>query len=155
MKIQKKINTFIKNKGLDGLLLFGPDNQTYASGVVLPFANQYPDRHSVLLQNLVGSRIFLVPNEWGQAVKDQNWLEPVRSYDENKSVPPAAFLNALHEILQEMQLTSGKLGIDANQIDFAFLEQARQLLPQIQFVEVDKALAALRMIKTARRNRTD
>ena len=56
MKIQDKLNTFIKNKGLDGLLLFGPDNQTYASGVVLPFANQYPERHTALLQKANGSR---------------------------------------------------------------------------------------------------
>ena len=69
---------------------------------------------------------------------DQNWVEPVQSYDENQSVPPAAFLDALHEILQEQQLTTGKLGIDAHQIDSALLEKARQLLPQIQFVEVIK-----------------
>ncbi len=75
MKIQDKLNTFIKNKGLDGLLLFGPDNQTYASGVVLPFANQYPERHSAFIQYAGGSRLFLVPGEWDQAVMDQNWVE--------------------------------------------------------------------------------
>ncbi len=148
MKIQDKLITFIKNKGLNGLLLFGPDNQTYASGVVLPFANQYPERHTAFIQNQSGSRLFLVPGEWDQAVMDQNWVDPIRSYDENKSVPPTAFLDALHEILREQQLTTAKLGVDAYQIDSALLEKARGLLPQIQFVEVDKALAAMRMIKT-------
>lgn len=147
-KIKEKLNTFIKTKGLDGLLLFGPDNQTYASGVVLPFANQYPDRHSILLQKASGSRFFIVPREWEQAVKDQGWEDSLDGYDEDEGVPPAPALSALQEGLNKQRLSKGKLGFDALHIDAAFMAKTKELFPEIEFVAVDKALAAIRMIKT-------
>ena len=149
MKIQDKLSNFIKTRGLDGLLLFGPDNQTYASGVVLPFANQYPERHSIFLQKSSGSRLMVVPGEWDQAVKDQGWGDPVHPYDEDKGLPPASILAVLQDILKEQRLTKAKLGFDALQIDSAFHAKLQELFPDAEFVAVDKALAAIRMIKTA------
>ncbi len=70
---QTKLQQAMERHGYDALLTIGPDNLTYLTRTVLPFAPNYPDHRALaLVPKGSGARI-VTPFGWSGAIRDQGW----------------------------------------------------------------------------------
>jgi hypothetical protein len=74
--------------GCDAAIAFGTGNFTYATGVVLPFAEQYAEpRAAVLIPAASGERSIIVcPFEWTGLVEQQGWTGSIKAYTASDGV---------------------------------------------------------------------
>ena len=71
--VKEKIIAAIEGSELDALLAFGPDNFSYLTGCVLPFAEHYSERKAAAILPLEGKPAVVFPFDWSEAVEDQGW----------------------------------------------------------------------------------
>jgi len=147
-EIEKKIQTAIGASGYDAVIAVGVANFTYVSGVVLPFALNYPDRQAAVVKTKEGQGCAVCPFDWSQAIRDQGWEGDIVAYDENKGLPPRAFVEALVEVLSQMGLDKGKIGLDKSRASAHSLQLLERRLPGVELASCDDMFRQLRIIKT-------
>ncbi|MCX6642322.1 MAG: hypothetical protein NTV15_02910 [Candidatus Bathyarchaeota archaeon] len=86
-----KIMEAISSSGFDAVAAFGADNFTYLTGAVLPFPENYPDRHAAAIMGTDGLGVVIIPVDWAEAVRSQNWSGKIKTYDEKNSLRLHAF----------------------------------------------------------------
>jgi len=145
--LRAKIEDAVSGCGCDAVAAFGADNFQYLSGAVLPFAENYPDRRAAVVLS-EGTDSILCPFDWSEAVWDQGWDGEIATYDENKGMPPWAFAGALSDMLESMELSKAKVGIDFSRVPVTLMDALRRGLPNVGWVPVDSLYRGLRIVKT-------
>jgi Xaa-Pro aminopeptidase len=142
-----KIREAIGDSGYDVIAAFGPDNFTYLTGAVLPFPENYIDRHAAVIMGSDGLGVAILPADWAEAVKAQNWAGKTIIYDENIAPAPQAFLKAFSEAAKEAE--AKRLGYDSSRISMGLLESLKIAAPELKMEPADKLLESLRAVKTS------
>jgi Xaa-Pro aminopeptidase len=147
-EIKTKINSKIYSKDLDANIIFGVDNFTYVSRIILPFAVNFPDKKIAIINTKNGKNTIVCPFDWMVAISDQGWKDDLVYYDENEGTPPKAFAKKLLKLIKEMELTNSKIGIDDSRISIELMGILEKSLPKVTWVPTDNILKEARLIKT-------
>lgn len=145
-ELRAKIRTALES--YDGIVAVGSDNFTYLTGVVLPFANNYPDRPALIVRTTDGQEAIICPFDWSDSIVQQGWKSHIRTYDENKNSPPHGVIQSLTEVLSELKLADKKLAVDKSRVPNLLFEGMKQRFPRVKWVACDEALRSLRIEKT-------
>ncbi len=146
-ELQTRLYQAMERHGYSALLAIGPDNLTYLTQTVLPFAPNYPD-HRALVLVPKGSRACIVtPFGWSEAIRDQGWPGDLVSYPTGK--PYKALLAATTRAISDMGLAQSRIGFDASRMPVAIMDELKQALPGVRWRACDEMLRALRIVKTS------
>jgi Xaa-Pro aminopeptidase len=139
-----KIMEAVSGSGFDAVAAFGADNITNLTGAVLPFPENYPDRHAAAIMGTDGLGTVIVPVDWAEAVRSQNWSGKIKTYDENQAPTPHAFVKAFSEAVKEME--AKRIGYDSGRISVGLYDV---LKVSCDIMEPDDGLLGeLRAVKT-------
>jgi Xaa-Pro aminopeptidase len=146
LAIDHRVREAINTAGSDAAIAFGTGNFTYATGVVLPFAEQYAEpRAAVLIPAASGERCIIVcPFEWTGMVEQQGWTGIIKAYTASDGVGPAGLLKGL----KELYLESRSIALDFNHIPQQLFEDLENGLPPVEWISFDSSWQSLRIIKT-------
>ena len=147
-QLETKIRTTVQESELDAVLAFGPDNFSYLTRTVLPFAEYYPNRGAAALLPKDGSPVIVCPHDWSQAIHDQGWKGEVISYDENAAVGAEALVNSLGELLASLGLYGKRIGFDASRATKATMDSLQRKMPDARWVSADEMIGELRIVKS-------
>jgi len=145
--VKKKILTAIEGSELDALLAFGPDNFSYLTGCVLPFAEHYPERKAAAILPLEGKPAVVLPYDWSEAVEDQGWSGETLVYDENQGSKTQPIVSAIAERMGSAGLESDRIGIDAHRATKSLTTDLAGALPDARWEHADAVLSELRIVK--------
>jgi len=145
--VKEKIVVTIEGSELDALLAFGPDNFSYLTGCVLPFAEHYPERKAAAILPLEGKPAVVLPYDWSEAVEDQEWSGDILVYDENQGSKTQPVVSAIAERMGSTGLDSGRIGIDAHRATKSLTAELSAALPDARWEHTDAALRGLRIVK--------
>jgi len=147
-ELKTKIHNAIESHGYEAVVAVGVDNFTYISGVVLPFAANYPDRKAVIVKTKNEQNCVICPFDWCGAINDQGWKGNIVTYDENEGMPPQAIIKCLTNVLSDLGLGEGRVGLDVSRASRLFVEALGQSMSHIDWVPCDNMFRDLRIVKT-------
>jgi Xaa-Pro dipeptidase len=133
--------------GVDAMVCLKPENTFYLSGFN-PIIYSHP---VVAILPAVGEPVILVHALRDDHARASAWPRDIRLYGawSTKKTMGPNWLAALHEILAERGLASGTLGIEADWLPLARMEQIRTTLPQARFEDVSPLIEHTRLVKDA------
>lgn len=131
-------------RGLDVLVSISPENVAYTSGVLVPSQPLIRRRHAICVVSPGADPTMIVVNIEEGYVNSRACIKDVRAYNEFTQDP----MNLLADRIQELGVTSGRIGIELEYLPARDFEVLRRRLPQAEFVECETVLEGLRMIKT-------
>ena len=134
--------------GCDGIVATGVDNFTYLTGVVLPFASNYPDRQALVVKTRDNRDHIICPFDWSDSVRDQGWRGSLSTYNENANLPPDAIIQALADALPGLGLAGKNVGFDKQRTSSTFVETLTRKLPNVRWTACDDQLRNVRIVKT-------
>jgi Xaa-Pro aminopeptidase len=146
-EIQSRICAAMQETDFDAVILYGADNFTYMSRVLLPFAAQFPEKKAAFILLKSGRMGIVTPFEWEQAIRDQGWSDKLLVYTENDGPKTEAVAGLVNQFLQDAALNSGKIGLDDDHISVADQQKLASLLPEIQWVSAENWIKQVRKIK--------
>jgi Xaa-Pro aminopeptidase len=146
LAIDHRVREAINTAGCEVAIAFGTGNFTYATGVVLPFAEQYAEPcAAVLIPAASGERSIIVcPFEWIGLVEQQGWTGSLKAYTASDGVGQAGLLKGL----KELRLESRSIALDFNHIPQQLFEDLGNALPSVEWTRFDPSWRSLRIIKT-------
>lgn len=149
-EIDAKISAAIQDQHLEAVVALNADHFTYATGVVLPFAQQFPEPRTavVFFRNVARKPVILCPVEWVQLCEQQGWGGSLVSYSAQDGSFARGLLAGLLKLLPVLGLESGQVGLDREGTAVLFVEELQKSLPDVEWVSFDLSWQELRMIKT-------
>ena len=131
--------------GLDSVLLYDPSNIFYFAG----FWGYSEIRPIWLFVPLEGSCSMVVPHIEVDAARLWTWVKDLHEWTEwTDPVLPSNWAAPLLDIVKASRAAK-RIGIEAATMSVSVLNLLRAALPAAEFVEIDRPLAELRMVKDA------
>jgi Xaa-Pro aminopeptidase len=145
--IVEKLIAGLERSRFDGILVAGPDNVQYLSGIHLPFSWVRNDQNVLVLARKSGAITVFCPEEWESSIRRSTWIEDV------KGIPTlpgdsTALAEEMASTIQSSKISS--LGLDFARIPQRLYESLVKALPGKHGDSCDGFLRSLRMIKTDR-----
>ncbi len=157
-EIFAKLNSIIMENDLDILILSDPDNFTYATGVDLPYAENYPHKlvMAVISRDEKKHAVFCEP-DWVDLVKDQGWEGMVKPFTFQKNGSYLTLIEKLNEYLDNYLQPNARIGVDDDLwpqklVDTINTPHRYQLIPitkHVNDVRMIKTKAELRLLEEA------
>lgn len=122
-----------------GMVLFPSTNLLYTSG----FEESPSERHLLLFVPAEGDPIFLVPELYGEQIREESWVSDVRTWGDEEDPN-----SAIEPIARELDLASGHLLVD-DSMWAVFTQDLRSVLPAATFGLASEVLSDLRCRKDA------
>ncbi len=144
--VQTKVQTAMHD--YDAIVAAGLDNFTYLTGVVLPFATNYPDRKALVVKTKDKHDAIICPFDWSDCIREQGWKGTIAPYDENTGTSVHPVIRTLAEVVGALRLTNKRVGLDKSRVSKSFALSAEQALPEIKWLSCDMMLGQLRILKT-------
>jgi Xaa-Pro dipeptidase len=147
-EILGKLNSIIMINDLEVLILADPDNFTYATGVDLPYAEQYPHKTvmAVISRDEKVHAVFCEP-DWVDLVKDQGWEGMIFPFAFEKNGSYRTLVEKLNEFSKKYLPSNARIGMD-DDLWPQKLYESIQALNKYQWIPVTKYVKDARMIKT-------
>jgi len=146
---EERVSAAIAGTELDLVVALSPENFQYLSGVWMPMARGYLDRHNLALWPREGAPAVIVGVDWEVAVREQSRLSDVRTYDEAGAMPPAVIAESLAEAIADRGCERGRIGIEGLRLPWVFHQRLVKLLPDAAFEPCDELFRELRRVKSA------
>lgn len=131
--------------GLDAVVATSYESVSHLSGASIMTQRAIPDRLEIVVAPVAGDPVFLVCNIEEAQVREDSWIDDIRTYVEFVETPVAALV----DLLREMGLDRGTLGFEVRQLVAADHADLVARIPGATVVPVDAMLAELRAIKSA------
>ena len=146
LAIDHRIRDAINALGCDAAVAFGIGNFTYATGVGLPYAEQYVEpRAAVIIPAAPAARrVIVCPFDWEGLVRQQGWAGDVKVYSTIDGTGSAGLTKVLKELCQEKR----SIALDFNHTPQQILEDLEAALPAVKWASLDVDWCSLRIIKT-------
>lgn len=136
----------IADSPYDAVVAVSPENVRYAGDVHIDTQRRIRDRLAFIVWPSHGKPIFLVCEMEAAYVRQNTWIEDVRTYQEFVVKPMAA----LADILRELKIDNGRVAIETEYLAAKYyIELARQC-PQLVIGDAEPIFARVRMFKTPR-----
>ena len=127
----------LREFGADGLVLFPSNNLLYTSG----FEESPSERHLLLFVPAEGDPVFLVPELYGEQIREESWVPDVRTWGDDEE-PKLS----LERIATELGFEGGHLLVD-DSMWALFTQDLRSVLPDATFGLASDVLGDLRCRK--------
>lgn len=134
----------ISAEGQDAIVAVSPENVTYVSGFVVPSQSLMRWRHAACIVTADGNVSMVAIDMEATTVRAHAGIDDLRIYREFSDDP----MNKLAEVLRDLQLDRGKIGIEMEFLpakDFATLQR---ILPKVEWRAADATFNKARQIKT-------
>ena len=152
-----RLEMLIRESDYGAVLVTSLENLAYACGYYNPGFRQMPNRMHVAIWPREGTPVFLVP-QYNMGLK--SFIQERRGYDFYARDTPVndprgcvhvvrSAMPALAEILEEMGLAGGRIGLEMGHFPASRYQELRKLLPDAELVDCDSLFYEARMIKTA------
>ncbi len=143
----ERVRSRMREKGIDVLLSFKPENSFYLSGFN-PILYSHP---VVAIVPLEGEPVLLLHALRDDHARSSSWVRDIRLYGawSTKVTLGPHWQEALTRILGDLGHGAGQVGIEESFVSIQRLRELQHALPQAQFQDVSKLLDEARMIKTA------
>lgn len=142
--VAHRLSALAVDVGVDALILQSPENVAYGLGFVVPSQPLMRWRHAAVVFGADERRAAIcVDMEYATVCARCVDLD-VRSWAEFTG----SAMVTLAELLGDLSLANGRLGLEFNYLSAADYVELSALLPQATFVAVDADVARLRQIKT-------
>lgn len=142
------ISATLRRHDLAAVVVAGPDNVGYLSGFYHPDLRYVPKRLHIVVWPAKGEPIFVVPapralNWVGQG--DKTFVGPEDGTSSIADVRPydgegLAGARTVTEVLQELGIASGALGVEANHLPEGFAAEVQRSLPDLGLVDASNFL---------------
>lgn len=144
----ERIHAVVRRHGLAAIVSVAPDNVGYLSGFYHPDMRYVPKRLHIVVWPAEGMPVFVVPGpralHWmGQGDKsymgpEEQWPEivDVRAYEGEGAAGAAVVADVLHELGVER----GPLGVEAGFLPEGFAAELRRLCPGLELTDATPAL---------------
>ncbi|QOZ23881.1 Xaa-Pro peptidase family protein [Bradyrhizobium sp. CCBAU 51753] len=130
--------------GVDALVVMSPENFTYTANVLLFSLGTIRGRHAFAILPANREPLALVNTVEYWQMCAESWIKDIRSYQEFVDYPGDALADALIDI----GLKRGTIGIDLEYVPAALHARLAVKLPDVQFVDIGKNIAAIRAVKS-------
>ena len=127
----------LRDVGVEGLVLFPSNNLLYTSG----FAESPSERHLLLFVPAEGDPVFLVPDLYGEQIREGSWVPEVRTWSDDEDPKPH-----IERVAEELGLAGGHLLVD-DSMWAVFTQDLRTVLPDATFGLASDVLGDLRCLK--------
>jgi Xaa-Pro aminopeptidase len=142
---QRAIAEGMKERGIDACLLTSADNVYYASGV--PLLSEWGRPMWCVLSAGGGGGIIGAEIELESMTRDSHGVE-IRAYGDGGRVHDLALESARGILGAGGLSTASRIGIEKHALPLHLAERLRELLPDVELVEVGDVLAAARLLKS-------
>lgn len=134
----------IDASGLDAVVAVSPENVTYCSGVVVWTQRTLRERLAMVVRSRGGECVFLVAGQEKGYAQEKGRIRDVRSYVAHGPSP----IIALVDVLREMDLASGRIGIEPSYLSADYHRELVDGLPEADLTSCEPLFRRARMIKT-------
>ena len=142
--VPAKVAAALAPAGLDAVVGMSPDNATYLAQVAIPSQTLIRSRLVMSLVAASGASCHVVADMEESFARAETALAAVRAYNEFTETPAGK----LAEVLTEMGLADGRIGLEMDFVAPTFLEPLKEKLPRAQFIHCAAFLDEMRTIKT-------
>ncbi|MDA9521890.1 hypothetical protein XI06_16615 [Bradyrhizobium sp. CCBAU 11434] len=120
-----------------------PENFVYTSNVFLMSVAGVRARQAFAILPANGEPIALVATTERRQMVAESWIKNIRTYTEFQNYPA----DALADVLVDIGLERGTIGIDLDYLPVTSYEQLAQRLPNVKFIDASKKIASIRAVK--------
>ncbi|UVO35798.1 Xaa-Pro peptidase family protein [Bradyrhizobium arachidis] len=128
--------------GIDAVVVTSPENFVYASNVSLMSVSRLRRQAFVILP-ADGEPVALVATTERKQMGEESWIKDIRNYTEFANDPA----DALADVLINIGKSRGTIGIDLNYLPAATHVRLVSRLPNVNFVDTSRNVAAIRAVK--------
>lgn len=146
--VPEKIAKAMESTKWNALVAIGVENVQYCSGAWLPYARGYLDRQNVVVWPREGDPIFVAGAEIISGIRPRSFITNFVGYEERGALPPAVIVDTVAEVLRDVGVASGIIGLEMLRTSVLFFNRLRELVPEASFEPADALLRELRMVKT-------
>lgn len=144
MLTNDKLRSLPRLANVDVLVAMSPENFAYVGGTHIITVKLIPSRHAYAIVPRDREPILLVCTIEESLAREESWIKDVRTYVEFKDNP----IEKLAEVLKELGLDKGKLGIDLQYIPQRSYAKLVETLPNLQIVDTTDNVVDLRCVKS-------
>ncbi len=130
--------------GLDAMVALSPENFAYTTGFIVPSQPLMRWRHNAVVVTRDGKTALVAVDMEATTVRGKAPGVEVRVWGEFTDRPMAT----LAQLLLEMGVGKGAVGIEMNYLPAKDYEYLKELLPSVRFLAADKLYDQMRQIKT-------
>jgi Xaa-Pro dipeptidase len=132
--------------GLDGLVALSPENFAYLSGFVVPSQAVLRWRHAATVATADGRVSVLSVDMEASTVRNRLPRVDLRVWQEFEGNA----MEVLSELLADLGLQGGRIGVEMDYVPARDMERLRQLLPGARWEPAHELFDRMRMVKSAR-----
>lgn len=148
--VQKKVRQAIHRSDYDGVVVGGLGSFAYLTGCVPPLGLSRSGRMAVAVQTEEGSGSIVCPFDWIEAFRDQGWDGEVHTYSEAVIATGSdGLVQAVSAALKFQGLDNARLGVDMSGVSGSLMKGLTRSNGGVAWMNCDRLLAELRMIKTS------
>src|SRR5260221_3281578 len=141
---RQRINSALKDSGLDALVAISPENVRYSAGVEIATQRIIRDRLAIVLWPAGGEPAFIVCNIEEGYARERSWITEFRTYLEHTTSPIAVLADAI----RSAGLERARIGIELTYLTAVYWDELKAALPQVTFLPSEPVFAAARMLKS-------
>jgi len=140
--ILKKFNNILSNGDFDGMIIWGSDNFTYLTQMVLPFAPGLPHKKTALVMDTINQTLFC-PADYSQFFLKQGWEKAIIIWDEN--LTPKEQVTLIKKTITKTGSSDLKWGVDSSRTSQALWDELTEA--GVRISDSDVFLREARMVK--------
>ena len=147
--IEKKVRAAVN--GFKAVVLVAVDNVTYAAGITLPYAEQYPEPRAAIVipESPEQPLVYICPADWAELGEQQDFQGRTVSYTVHEGLYPLGLASAIARVLVELGTRKGDIvGTDSQVTPVTWIEHLRTACPGTKWQSIDTSVRSLRMLKT-------
>jgi Xaa-Pro aminopeptidase len=111
-------------------------------------ARGYLDRPNIAVLSGKHDVVLITGVDWEVPVREAAPGATIRTYDEAGAMPPAVIVDTLADVLEELGLTRGRVGIEGLRTPLVFAARLKELLPELELVPCDEVFREWRQQKS-------
>ncbi|OSP53470.1 Xaa-Pro peptidase family protein [Pseudoruegeria sp. SK021] len=141
-----RLRAALEASAFDAIIACSPENVRYTSDVMIDTMRSIRDRLGFVVWAKGRDPIFILCRVEEAYVKQKSWIKDIRGYREFFVKP----IDLLVEVLIELGLDTGKVGIELEYIAGKYLMSLKAQLPNLKVEGCDELFRTVRSIKTQR-----
>jgi Xaa-Pro aminopeptidase len=137
----------IRGNGFDAVIAATPENATYTSGAHI----QLPLMFTFVVTTADGSQGVVVNEADAYYLRENSWIDDIRPYrfNANAAAANAEAIKLLIDLLNDLGVASGKVGLETTYIAWNYFEQIKKLAPDARWEDANQVFDHAREVKTA------
>lgn len=141
-----RMQSLIEAGDFDAVVAVSPENVLYISDVFISTMVDIRDRLALIVWAKGRQPIFVLCQVEEGYVRQESWIEDIRTYKEFVTAP----VDVLADVLDELGLARGRIGIETEYFGVQYHQSLMARLPNLTVGSCDMLFAEARMIKSQR-----